>query len=190
MKGKCLNRSSMRTRKLIKEAFLELLAEKKEVSRIGVSELAARAGISRATFYAHFDDIYGMVDAFEDEMIDRFFTDATLLATDDYEKFFDAIFSFLEENDENYKMICKSNEMLFSASRLNRLAIGKFMDLVDRDPKIVNRELIELDIGVFFQGILIEYIKYCRGLSAVTPHDLRAYAEDWYRRFLRERRVA
>ena len=92
MKVKNLNNSSVKTKRLIKNTFIQMLSEKKEVGKISVSELVERAEISRATFYAHFDDIYSVVEEFEREIIDEFFTNAKLLATDDYEKFFDILF--------------------------------------------------------------------------------------------------
>ena len=86
MKVKNLNNSSVKTKRLIKNTFIQMLSEKKEVGKISVSELVERAEISRATFYAHFDDIYSVVEEFEREIIDEFFTNAKLLATDDYER--------------------------------------------------------------------------------------------------------
>lgn len=130
MKVRNLNNSSVKTRRLIKNTFIKMLDEKREIGKIGVSELAARAEISRATFYAHFDDIYGVAEEFETELIDKFFTNAKLLATDDYEKFFEALFSFLQENDENYKMLCKTDDFLFAAKRLTTLG-GKQTFRVD-----------------------------------------------------------
>ena len=51
MKVKNLNKSSYKTRKLIKNTFAELLKEKKELNKITVSELSKRADINRSTFY-------------------------------------------------------------------------------------------------------------------------------------------
>lgn len=187
MKVKNLNNSSIKTRKIIKDTFIKMLSEKKEISKITVSDITKRADISRATFYAHFDDIYGVVQEFEEELIDNFFTNAKLLATDDYEKFFESIYLFMEKNDENYKMICKSNDVLIMAGRLTQLAKNKFLELIDSDPKIKNKNLIELDISILLEGIFIEYIKYCRGISTVTPNDLYNYCKNWYLRFLKER---
>jgi AcrR family transcriptional regulator len=50
-----------RTRKLLMDAFLELLAEK-DFEAITVQDITARATVNRATFYAHFVDKYAMVD--------------------------------------------------------------------------------------------------------------------------------
>lgn len=187
MKVRNLNNSSVKTRRLIKNTFMQMLAEKKEISKISVSELVERAEISRATFYAHFDDIYGVVEEFETELIDKFFTNAKMLATDDYEKFFEALFAFMKENDRNYKMMCKSNDFLFTAKRLTTLCINKLLELINNDDKIKNRDYIEIDISVFLEGLLCEYVKYCRGLSSVAPDELYDYAKDWYKKFMKAR---
>lgn len=189
MKVKNLNNSSVKTRKLIKNTFIEMLSEKREIGKITVSELVARAEISRATFYAHFDDIYGVVEEFENELIDNFFTNAKLLTTNDYERFFEEFFAFIRENEENYKMMCRSNDFLFSAKKLSTLAVNKFLELCINDKTIKNREYIELEINVFVEGLLCEYIKCCRGLSPSSPSDLYDYSVIWYKNFLERRRA-
>ena len=50
-----------RTRKLIEQAFFELLAEK-SFHQISVQDIAERATVNRATFYAHFEDKYELFD--------------------------------------------------------------------------------------------------------------------------------
>jgi len=50
----------MRTRKWIRQAFWELLAEK-GFQAITVQDITARAGINRATFYAHFTSKYDLL---------------------------------------------------------------------------------------------------------------------------------
>lgn len=51
-----------RTRKLLLQALAELLAEKSFLS-ISVQDIAARATVNRATFYAHFEDKYAMFES-------------------------------------------------------------------------------------------------------------------------------
>ena len=50
-----------RTRKLILDAFVELLKEK-GFHAVSVQDIAAKATVNRATFYAHFVDKYGLLD--------------------------------------------------------------------------------------------------------------------------------
>lgn len=181
------NNSSVKTRRLIKNTFMQMLSEKKEISKISVSELVARAEISRATFYAHFDDIYSVVEEFETELINEFFTNAKLLTTDNYEKFFETLFAFLKENDENYKMMCKSNDVLFSAKRLTTLGVNKLLEIINSDSNIKSKDFIEIEISIFLEGLICEYVKYCRNLTSVTPGDLYAYSKEWYKKFMKER---
>ena len=55
-------RNSLRTKKLIRIAFAELLGEKKRISNISVAELAERADIAKSTFYNHYEDVYAIAD--------------------------------------------------------------------------------------------------------------------------------
>ncbi len=50
-----------RTRKLLQEALVSLMAEKNFQS-ISVQDIAERATLNRATFYAHFEDKYALMD--------------------------------------------------------------------------------------------------------------------------------
>jgi AcrR family transcriptional regulator len=50
-----------RTRKLLLDAFMSIIAEK-SFDAITVQDITARATVNRATFYAHFVDKYALVD--------------------------------------------------------------------------------------------------------------------------------
>ncbi len=47
-----------RTRQLLLQAFMALLEEKQHIYSISVQDIAERATVNRATFYAHFEDKY------------------------------------------------------------------------------------------------------------------------------------
>ncbi len=187
MKAKNLNNSSRKTNRLIKNVFAEMLSEYKEISRISVSELCARADISRGTFYSHYDDIYGVAEDYENELIDHFFDNAKLLTPTNVEQFIDIFFQYIRENDENYKLLCRSNEFIFTAKKLTTIATNKFLELCHHNALVKNKEYIDLDIAVFIDGILCEYVKYCRGLSAVKLDDLYAFTKQWLKDFAKRR---
>jgi AcrR family transcriptional regulator len=50
-----------RTRQLLLEAFMALVKEKRTIHSISIQEIAMRATVNRATFYAHFEDKYALV---------------------------------------------------------------------------------------------------------------------------------
>ena len=49
-----------RTRQLLLEAFMALVQEKRTIHSISIQEIARRATVNRATFYAHFEDKYAL----------------------------------------------------------------------------------------------------------------------------------
>src|SRR6516162_10158630 len=51
-----------RTLKLLQQAFMELFQEK-DLASISVQDIAERATVNRATFYAHFTDKFALLDA-------------------------------------------------------------------------------------------------------------------------------
>ncbi|QTC41446.1 TetR family transcriptional regulator C-terminal domain-containing protein [Bacillus sp. V3] len=59
----------LRTRQLLKEAFMDLLQEM-DIEKLSVNRLAERATINRVTFYLHYKDISDMLDKMADEVIE------------------------------------------------------------------------------------------------------------------------
>ena len=55
------------TRMVLKKALLELL-EHKPVNKITVKEVCERAGLNRATFYAHYTDCFDLLESIEEEL--------------------------------------------------------------------------------------------------------------------------
>ena len=98
MKSKNLNNSSKKTKTIIRNTFAELLSEKKEINKITVTELVEKAHINRSTFYTHYDDIYSVAEDFENELVDEFFDNITLLASQDINSFIEVFFDYIKKN--------------------------------------------------------------------------------------------
>lgn len=62
------------TKMLIRKALTSLLSQK-PIQSISVKELCSQAGINRGTFYAHYTDLYDLLEKIEAEMM-RDFQDA------------------------------------------------------------------------------------------------------------------
>lgn len=66
---------AVRTRNLIKDAFLTLV-QRKDFHEVTVKDITEKAAVNRATFYAHFTDKYRLLDCtvvqtFRDNMMSR-----------------------------------------------------------------------------------------------------------------------
>jgi AcrR family transcriptional regulator len=60
-----------RTRQLLMQAFMELLEQKKNIYSISVQDIAERATVNRATFYAHFEDKFAFLECWMREKFRR-----------------------------------------------------------------------------------------------------------------------
>lgn len=65
------DRRTRKTKKAIKEAFINLLA-KKDVSKISVTDISDLADINRKTFYAHYSDVGAVTDEMENDLVNQF----------------------------------------------------------------------------------------------------------------------
>lgn len=68
MGDKAEYKSAIRSRKLIREAFIDLLQEK-NFDKITVTDIITRADINRGTFYAHYQDKKEIIEQIENEII-------------------------------------------------------------------------------------------------------------------------
>lgn len=65
------NSSALRSRRLLTDALLELMAEK-PLAHIAVGEVCARAQLTRPTFYNHFSSKENVLETVMDELFDQF----------------------------------------------------------------------------------------------------------------------
>jgi len=73
MPGKTVSRTDRRTRytrKVIKDAYLELLGEM-QPQKVTVTEVCRRAEINRGTFYIHYEDLPQVMEELENEAFDE-----------------------------------------------------------------------------------------------------------------------
>jgi AcrR family transcriptional regulator len=60
-----------RTRQLLLQAFTDVLVEKKNIHSITIGDITERATVNRATFYAHFEDKYALLDSWMRELFQQ-----------------------------------------------------------------------------------------------------------------------
>ncbi|MGN0662039.1 MAG: TetR/AcrR family transcriptional regulator [Faecalibacterium sp.] len=72
-----------KTERAIKQAFMELRAQR-PVEKIRVKELCDLARINKSTFYAHYQDIYALAGALEDELVETVLDGLSQLRASDF----------------------------------------------------------------------------------------------------------
>ena len=125
-------RNSARTKKWIRKAFTELLAEKKSIGKITVNELAARADITKTTFYYHYEDIYAVAEEFENELLGELNETIEAIGKEnpeDYSGYIKKILSFIKENEESYRLAANASDLTIFANKLKTICSKRMMSL-------------------------------------------------------------
>lgn len=83
--NKKIDRRKKYTQMVLKQSFIELLKQK-PIAKITVKEVCERADINRSTFYAHYEDLYHLLEQIEKEMIQEMVHYLSLLSEQSTEK--------------------------------------------------------------------------------------------------------
>ncbi len=109
MEEKSQYRSALRSKKLIKNAFSELL-QKKDFEKITVTEIVNSAQLNRGTFYAHYSNTIDVLEEIENDVSEQilfFFSSYKDSIIENPTPFLKNIAKFLQKDFEFYKrLIC------------------------------------------------------------------------------------
>lgn len=179
MKVKNLNSSSRKTRKLIKETFAELIAEKKSLSNITVTELVKRADITRSSFYTHYDSIYDVAQDIQNETLELLSTTLEQIQSiPDVYNYLDQIFIYIKENENIYSTILSSNEPLYFSNRLNILINKTLQEALINS----NHADLILKVTFFTDGCMDLITKYFRKEINNSLEDINKFIKELFKK--------
>lgn len=172
-------RSAIRSRKLIRQAFLELLKEKK-FEKITVTDIVKKAEINRSTFYAHYPDVMGVLDEIQDEVLSYTEQLSELFVEKIYiDEFFDnpmpllqEIVKLVEDNQELYRLLSNSNIAVKQLEQLKTLLIEQMLKTYDVFEKEVDYFQFEFSIRFFMGGIVDIYTQWLNGTIQCSSHEI------------------
>ncbi|MBB3128173.1 AcrR family transcriptional regulator [Paenibacillus rhizosphaerae] len=153
----------LRTRQFIKEAFRELL-QKKDFDSITINDIAQRATINRATFYAHYEDKYALLDEFTEQAFRERISDQVLNARE-----------FTEEICD--ELIVMTYNYIVDFYRICRMDSKPIATLVDEKIKKMLQQTIE---NILLKGNIhpVED-RYTKIISAMTGSAIYGAAHSW-----------
>lgn len=160
----------LRTRKLIKNAFIELLQEH-DIEKITVQRLAETATINRVTFYLHYRDIPDMVEKMADEMIQDI---SSVIHTNDTRRdtesgkreSFVHLLEYIAENGKFFKTVLGPHGLPIFREKLHALFKKNILSALDRSSShsFVQKAGIKQDILIWYDssallGIIISWLQ-------------------------------
>ncbi|OPA79113.1 TetR family transcriptional regulator [Paenibacillus selenitireducens] len=121
------DRRVLRTRQLIRDAFIDLLQEI-ELEKITVNRIAERATINRVTFYLHYRDVPDMIEKMADDMINEIHAVLNDIRSQPHPTDMDwsilvKILEHIAENSKFYKVLLASQRIPVFTDRLMKLII-------------------------------------------------------------------
>ncbi|MGM9632541.1 MAG: TetR-like C-terminal domain-containing protein [Eubacteriales bacterium] len=168
-------RSSIRSKKLIRKAFMALLTEK-DISKITVTDIVNRADINRSTFYAHYPDVRGLIEEIENNIIEKM---KDLLAQFEFHTFFTnptpillQLSQYLQNDEEFYRILILAN----GADRFMEKLADVFMQYMKEDAEIPKEirtsEMFEIRTCYFAGGVICVYKSWFLGQMNCTLNDI------------------
>lgn len=170
----------VRTRQLLKDAFVDLLQEM-EIEKISVNRIAERATINRVTFYLHYRDIPDMLEKMADEMIEdiqNVLNLKPLNPNSGEEKVSLVLVSLLEhiaEHAKFYKVVLGSKRMPFFTERLLRMVSETIMKKLENErDSYITKAGIQKDIAIWYgsAALLGTIVSWLRNDMPYTPQFL------------------
>ena len=168
-------RSAVRSRRLIRESLISLLKEK-DISKITVKEIVERADLNRATFYAHYPDVRGVMEEFENDTVEHL---KEVLSGVQFEQVFQNPMPFLmkinrllEENLDFYKTLMLANK----SDRFIEKLKGIYLSYLDTDASIPDyirdAPAFQIQTKFFADGIIGIYKRWFNGEISGSLNDI------------------
>ena len=169
-------RSSIRSKNLIKRALAKLLHEK-DISKITVTDVIGAADISRGTFYAHFSDIYSVLDQIENEELSALLDLVSALGEDAIIKnpraFVSIICNYIGNDFEYYKMLILSNLVTNNfLERLSRIYNEKALENIESMPYNISRDEATAFLSFICAGVISVFTDWLNGTLDMKPDEV------------------
>ena len=160
-----------KTERAIKQAFMELRREK-PVEKIRVKELCDRACINKSTFYAHYQDIYALANAMEDEMVHAVVESLPRLTASDVSERTEWL---AREMFRAFTAHQAEISVLFSGSRqglfINRVEQAMCQCIAQTDPTFETDVVRKVVLSFCVQGVLLHLYHLLRPDGRKAPCD-------------------
>lgn len=166
MRKKAEYRSSIRSRRLIRQAFVELLREK-DLEKITVTDIITRADVNRGTFYAHYPDTRAVIAQIENEIIEKMLE---FLGEFRYQNFFQnplplllKVSRYIEEDLEFYRILINARGSEQFLIKLKNIFVMQMETDTDIPDQIKCSPAFLIRVHFFAGGLVSLYQVWFRG---------------------------
>ena len=159
------NQRTRISKMLLKNALLDLLAEKKSVEKISVRELCEKAELNRSTFYAHYDEPREVLAEAEEEILTQ--TGAYIQKIGAQPKgggkdFIASFLRYIRENDKTFRVLLVTAADSTFKSRFIQLSFLQLFEYLQvqmdaEKQQFIYSYLLNGSFGIITQWIRSDY---------------------------------
>lgn len=168
-------RSAVRSRKMIRQAFFELLKEK-NFEKITVTDVVKKADVNRSTFYAHYPDVMGVVEEIQEEILQY---TQQFMEHVDFKDFYENpkphlqhIIKLVAENNELYRLLMTSAMATKQMDQLKYILIDRTIETLDGKGRFRDRFELEFSTRFFMGGVVDVYTQWLNGVIDCSLEEL------------------
>lgn len=166
---------------MIRQAFEDLLKER-GFHKISVTDIVSRADLNRSTFYAHYPDIYGIVDEMQDEIIQRnmelFQQIQYRNILDDPKPYLECIAATMEENLALMQRLGLTENLHLKSEKFQEMMEYDIVHNSDIPERVRQSVLFNIRVHFFLGGILHVYQRWAEGKLHCTPDQVSSQIGD------------
>lgn len=155
-----------RTRQLLMQSFMDLVEEKKNIYTISVKDIADRATVNRATFYAHFEDIFAFLEYWMRDKFKRILKEQlpeySITNMNSLRTVIQSLFDFLARFRQYMTPGDKQFEPLFEVAMQKELYQLLFKWLSEESNTTVPQEIVETSAFVISWGVFGSAVQWSR----------------------------
>jgi AcrR family transcriptional regulator len=139
MRSEKVDRRVKYTKMVLKESFIALL-EKKDISKIFIKEICEDADINRATFYAHYNDQYDLMNQIQNDLLENIERHLSAYIGDSLPvvpiDIVEQIFEYIQENARICKLLLSDRGDLNFQKRVSMLVYEKIISDITKSGAI------------------------------------------------------
>ena len=167
-------RNALRSKALIRQAFIDLLACK-DIRHITVVDIVTRADLSRNTFYAHYQDVYAILEELQGEAIAQLHSALEQVSVQQMPgaalTLLQGIARHIEEHKDIYRILICTSSAESSVQTLKQIMIDRVSAMLDA-VGIRDKKHFLLFVEVSAAGFISLFQQYLTGASPYTADEI------------------
>lgn len=186
-------KNAEQSKELLKNAFAELVYEKKDIFKVSVKEIIEKSTVSKSTFYTHYKNINDLVADITEDFTKIFSVslEKYIKETDgtNYMPYVVECISHFKEKEKYYFMLTRINNIYYIYNNLKR----SLVDIISKRDKIKffigEKDVTELYLDYVLSGTVNVFYDYFSGYLNDTNLDEIAFFAEGAFTFKVERKV-